>query len=220
MRLEWDQAVTQAGSPAATPFTLCYYTLPRFWTMQETIKRSAPGPNALVGGGFEGQPDPNWTVRQATLDEVDLKARFSTEKPHEGRQCLELSVAPKANAADPSKPPKAPQALERTFLSVTSPPVRLTPGTLIKISGWVRVPKALVATADGALFYDSVGGEPLAVRLTDASDWKQFSMFRKVPASGEVSVTLALTGLGTAQFDDIKIEPLLPARAEPTVLKP
>jgi hypothetical protein len=32
-----------------------------------------------------------------------------------------------------------------------------------------------------------------------------------VPASGQVYVTLALTGLGTAFFDDIRIEPLVTA---------
>jgi hypothetical protein len=30
-----------------------------------------------------------------------------------------------------------------------------------------------------------------------------------VPASGAIGVTLALTGLGTVYFDDIRIEPLL-----------
>jgi hypothetical protein len=34
-------------------------------------------------------------------------------------------------------------------------------------------------------------------------------LYRRAPSSGEVSVTLALTGIGTAQFDDVRIEPLL-----------
>ena len=58
--------------------------------------------------------------------------------------------------------------------------------------------------------YDSIGGETLGLRLTDATAWKQFEYYRRVPASGEVFVTLALTGLGTVQFDDIRIEPLVP----------
>ena len=70
-----------------------------------------------------------------------------------------LEIKPK----DANAPP---QALERTFLAVHSPAVKLPPGTLVKISGWVRIPKAITASADGALLYDSAGGEPLAVRLT------------------------------------------------------
>ena len=38
---------------------------------------------------------------------------------------------------------------------------------------------------DGALFYDSAGGEDLAVRLTvPTPKWKQFHLYRRVPASG------------------------------------
>jgi hypothetical protein len=33
-------------------------------------------------------------------------------------------------------------------------------------------------------------------------------MYRRVPASGQIGVTLALTGLGEAYFDDVRIEPL------------
>jgi hypothetical protein len=220
MRLEWDQAVALAGSPTASPYTLCYYTLPKFWAMQDTIKHSAPGRNLLDTGGFEGPTDAGWTVRQTTLDNVDMHARFSKDKPREGRQCLELYIAAKPNPAEPNKPVKPPEALDRTFLSVTSPAVHAAPGTLVKITGWVRVPKPISASADGALFYDSVGGEPLAVRVGEATDWRQFTLYRKMPATGEITVTLALTGLGAAQFDDIKIEPLLSTTSAPTVLKP
>ena len=43
------------------------------------------------------------------------------------------------------------------------------------ISGWVRIPRPIIATADGALLYDSVGGEPLAVRLTaPTKGWQKY----------------------------------------------
>jgi hypothetical protein len=72
----------------------------------------------------------------------------------------------------------------------------------------VRIPKAIGSSADGALLYDSAAGEPFAVRLSDPTPWKQFTFYRRVPASGQIHVTLALTGLGKAYFDDIRIEPL------------
>jgi len=81
------------------------------------------------------------------------------------------------------------------------------PGTLAQISGWIPIPKAITATADGALFYDSAGGEPLGVRLIGPTGWRKFTLYRQVPADGLLSVTLGLTGLGTAYFDDIRIEP-------------
>ena len=60
------------------------------------------------------------------------------------------------------------------------------------------------------LFYDDAGGEPLGVRVIGAAgEWKQFHLYRRVPASGQMAVTLALTGLGVAYFDDVRIEPLV-----------
>ena len=57
----------------------------------------------------------------------------------------------------------------------------------------------------------AAGGEPLAVRLTLGQDWKQVILYRKVPASGTINLTMALTGVGIAFFDDVRIEPLVPA---------
>ena len=41
--------------------------------------------------------------------------------------------------------------------------------------------------------------------LTEATKWKQFVLYRKVPASGAINVTLALTGLGKVYFDDVTV---------------
>jgi hypothetical protein len=38
-----------------------------------------------------------------------------------------------------------------------------------------------------------------------------------VPASGKIHVSLALTGLGKAYFDDVRIEPLRPGGRDLTV---
>jgi hypothetical protein len=80
----------------------------------------------------------------------------------------------------------------------------------------VRIPKAITASTDGALLFDSAGGEPLALRLTGESKrWKQYILYRRVPPSGSIHVTLALTGLGKVYFDDVKIEPLLTGNSSP-----
>jgi hypothetical protein len=132
-----------------------------------------------------------------------------TKDPHEGKQCLELEIRPK------KKDLPAPAALERTFLAIHSPAVRLQPGTPVRITGWARVPEPVKASADGALLYDSAGGEPLAIRLQGPiKEWRQFTWYRRVPASGSLNVTLALTGLGTAYFDDVRIEPLQPGHGQ------
>jgi hypothetical protein len=212
MRAHWDDATRElkATAPVASPYALSYYTLPRHWRFLEEISRSQTGANVLPAGDFETPPDQTlttWLSQTDTLDEVNMTAGRVTEDPKLGRQCLKLEIKPK-------NPQQSAMALERTFLAIHSPAVRLPPGTLVQVSGWVRLPKPITASTDGALLYDSAGGEPLAVRLTGATPWKQYTLYRRVPASGTLSVTLALTGLGTAYYDDVRIEPLAPASSQ------
>jgi hypothetical protein len=160
--------------------------------------------------------DPKAEAKDAKKDGKDTKkptpavAQKAPETPVEGRQCLMMQIKPHAGKA-------APLALERSLLALTSPNVKLPPGTLVQISGWVNIPVAITASPDGALMYDSAGGEPLAIRLTEPMQWKKFTVYRRVPASGTINVTLAMTGVGTVYFDDIRIEPLVPPNAITTV---
>jgi hypothetical protein len=158
----------------------------------------------LLSGGFKGpseQGDNPWSLQEAKLDDVEFEIARVSKGAKEGTQCLKLEVTPRDDKAPPA-------ALERTFLAVHSPQYKLKPGSLVRISGWLRIPKAIEASADGVLFFDTIGGEPLAVRQTKATEWRRLTLYRQVPASGTVGVTMALTGLGTAYFDDIRIEPL------------
>jgi hypothetical protein len=61
--------------------------------------------------------------------------------------------------------------------------------------------------------YDSAGGDSLAIRLSEPTGWKKFTVFRRVPASGLINVTLTLTGIGTVYYDDIRVEPLVPGNS-------
>jgi hypothetical protein len=205
MRAQWEAATKELDTPVASPYAVSFFTLPRQWEFMGRVRKSAAGGNLLPAGSFElipGSASESWALQQTTLDPVTMTARRVTENAKEGQQCMMLKIQPK----DPQAPLAA---LERTFLAITSPTVRLDPGQLVRISGWIRIPENIGASADGALLYDSAGGEPLGIRLTQkVPAWKQFTLYRQVPASGAVNVTLALTGLGTVYFDDIRIEPL------------
>ncbi len=204
MRAQWEQAIKALDTPVASPYAVSFFTLPRHWAYLDRLRQGTLGPNVLPDGNFESgtRPVPDgWTLHQSKLDPVDLKVRRLTDSPKEGRQYLALDVTPQNQQM-------IPKALERTYLAVQSPPVRLAPGTPVRISAWVRLPWAIGASPDGALLFDSAGREPLAVRVTDATGWKRFIVYRVVPASGTISVTLALTGLGRACFDDVRIEPI------------
>ncbi len=209
MRNQWLQATKEMeGLPVASPYAVSFFTLPQHWRFLEQVHQAKPGANVLPGGDFELSPDKvseGWLPQESALDsdEVTLVARRVTQNPKEGHQCLMLQILPKV-------PPPYPSALERAFVAINSPSVHLPPGTLVRISAWINLPGGIATSVDGALFYDSAGGEPLAVRQTDYMQWRKFTLYRWVPASGTINVTLALTGIGTVFFDDVRIEPLMP----------
>jgi hypothetical protein len=229
MRAQWDTATQKLETPVASPWAVSYYTLPRHWEFMDQVNAAKPADNLIPGGDFEvvpGRAPETWTPHEATLDDVEMRAQLvsevsikgaidpKTKRPgqrtklaaKEGKQFLLLEIKPKAA----SKEQPAPKALERTFLGLVSPSIKLPPGSLVRVSGWMAIPDPIQASPDGALFYESAGGEPLAVRMTDAtSGWKHFTLYRKVPHTGVINVTVALTGLGQVAFDDIRIEPLI-----------
>lgn len=135
---------------------------------------------------------------------------YAQPAPELGRGVLKLEVR-QAEEFDRDGRPIEARPLERTFLTVESQPVKLPPGTLVRVSGWVKIVGGIKQTADGALFYDDAGGEPLGVRLLSTNGrWQRYHLYRRVPASGQISLTVALTGIGVAYFDDLRIEPLVP----------
>ncbi len=194
MRQHWDAAVERLTTPVACPFALSFYTLPRCWQYLDELAKLRPAKNLLADGDFENPPNERprgWGLEDIrSLDDVEGEAKRVANDPREGKQCLMLKLGPR-NAL------KAAQVLERTFLAIHSPAVKLPPGTPVRISAWVRVPEEITGSPDGALLYDSAGGEPLAVRLSKPTMWRQFILYRTVPDSGAINVSMALTGLGT-----------------------
>jgi hypothetical protein len=206
MRASWEKAVRDLDVPAASPYAASYFTLPAHWQFLDEIRGSRVGPNAVQNGDFEvpvGQRQRGWEVQEVPpLDAVVGKVDRVVGLSHGGQQCARILVRP----VDPKR---VPAALERTFLALHTPVVKFPPGTLVRVSAWLKVPAPITASADGALFYDSIGGEALAVRLTKSMRWKRYCLFRRVPKSGQVHATFAMTGLGTLLVDDVKIEPVL-----------
>lgn len=211
MRAQWESASKSLGPdapPTASPYAVSFFTLPKHWKFRSELERCLPGGNAVPDGDFEraDQLPDTWQLRQGTPEDLEAEAQVVGLAPHDGKRCLKLEVRMRAA---PSKTP-TPSAIEPAYLGVTSPPVSYPPGTLVRITGWVKIDKPILASPDGALLFDSAGGEPLGIRLTSPTPWKHFILYRRVPANGQVQVTAALTGIGTVFFDDLKIEPLSP----------
>ncbi|CAN5259662.1 hypothetical protein BH11PLA2_BH11PLA2_11350 [soil metagenome] len=224
MHDHWLNAMNSLTCVTSSPYAVGFYTLPQHWELAAKMQAAKPGENLLKYGGFELSETasgdgaavaslPGWTTRQTSLDGCamvgsifTMNAEITGKAKDLGKNCLRLKVTPpKPVNAKNTEPP---QALERTALAVTSPLVDAKPGSWVRVSFRASVPKPLEASADGAVVFDTAGGEPLAVRIQHTKDWQRFALYRQVPADGKIGITFALTGLGTAYFDDVRIEPM------------
>lgn len=214
----WSQAVAPLTSPVASPHAICFQTLPDHWRMAnalqgeiQTAKSESTTPvvvnesqNLLPSGEFEslkGLLDAGW--HRESFQEGPLVSRAELLEPgRSGRSCLHLSVATKG----------ASKLLATTFdepsVRMTSPPLAVVAGQLVKIRGQVRIMKSMQQTRDGLVITDSLLGPSGSLRFqnsTSGGGWQPFELIREVPQDGEFQVTIELFGLGAASLDSLQI---------------
>ncbi len=210
-RGHWEQTAAAFNSPAASPCVAQFTTLPLHWTVADRIRRGAWGPNVQAGGDMESLDQMikvGWQQQRLALDDITTDVTLSLTDPRSGRTALRLQAAP-ANAKRP------PEAIERPPVWITSSPVPVRQGQLVRIHGWINVPKRLAASSDGLLVFDSLGGSDLGDRIRLTQGWREFTLYRAVPQTGDLTVTFALTGLGEASIDDLAVSLLDPEPIRP-----
>lgn len=196
---QWTAAVPDALAAVASPFAVSYFTLPEHYAFQEALARASFGDNRLTGGDFETNQSlesMGWSYEPYTTDEVRASAMLVT-RPKEGGRALQLGVEPASN--------DGPVVLDRTWVRVTSPAVVVVPGQIARIRGTIRVADEIRGSVDGAMVWDSVGGEALALRFTKTSDWREFELNRPIREPGELRLHVALTGMGTVELDNLSV---------------
>lgn len=204
-RTQWQRAAQASGPPGSHPLAVLPATLPAFWQWQAQATAPA-GANRLPAGDFEDLQTAlrmGWRHLQHAEEGIETEVSLAPAAAHGGKLGLKLS----ARATDPRR---APLAVENAPLWVTSPSVELRPGDTVAIRGWARLAEPVAGSVDGLMVVDSIGGEPLAVRLCEAGPWQAFRLLRTAPRGGPLSVTVALSGLGEAWIDDLTIEVLSP----------
>ena len=137
----------------------------------------------------------NLTGRQP---DVSTAVELSLHAPHSGRSALRVQCWP-------TRPEQTPAFFESPPIAITSGPVRVRAGQILRIHGWARVPDPIQGSLDGLLIYDSLAGTALAERVLNAPDWREFTLYRAAPRDGTVTVTMALTGIGEVWLDDVTV---------------
>ncbi len=206
---EWTTATRSFLSPVSTPLCVSYFSLPFHYALTQQMQGTSWGANSLAGGDFESLPhmqSNGWQHIQDDQPDVTSSVELSLHAPRSGRSALRMQCWPR-NAAD------APLVLDHPPVTIRSGEVPVQPGQILRVHGWARVPQTIVASQDGLLVYDSAGGKELALRLTQAEDWQEFTLFRVAPRQGTISLTFALAGFGEAWLDGVTISPLLHSAA-------
>ncbi|MGE5192851.1 MAG: hypothetical protein ACM3U2_10135, partial [Deltaproteobacteria bacterium] len=201
----WNDAVRRMYAPVSSPHTLCFQTLPDHWRMIARFGRARieGSRNVLRSGDFEDfdtMVAEGWKHEQTAIDGVRATAELYP-RAHKGTYSLRLIAAPAPGQDPPLSVPERP-------VTVISPPVTVYKGQLVYISGWVKVAAPCLGNLDGALCYDSLVGPAAAIRWRTAADWQKFELVREVTETTELTLTMALTGLGEIRFDDLEIIPL------------
>jgi hypothetical protein len=236
----------QLISPVAFPPLLSRNTLPRFPLWRDAIKGAyGPfGPNLVQGGGFD---DPSAMARDGWVSAGYPVEGLATELKvvnNEGwgnpRSALRLRVVPDVEVdkdlylkpdgkLDDEAYKKAlfdtidrfPPTQDHPVAAIRTPPIPVKAKNFVRIRVLAKMPREQNKGVGGLIVRDSLGGEALQFRTTDAiPEWKEIVLYRQAPSDGELTITFGLAGYGDAFFDDLRVDVItdpsrLPADGRP-----
>lgn len=198
----WRQAVTNWEHPLVLPMGAAF---PLTTLATDSVRRSlaaiATSSNRLPGGDCEqldGMIQAGWAQASAAPDDVETYVALSPDTPHGGKSSLRLVARAKSKEAEQC-------VLESPPVWIQSAPIAVEAGQILEITGWVRIDEPIAGSLDGLMIHESLGGEALALRFAERCAWRPFRIVRAADRDGELTLTFALTGLGEAWVDDIKV---------------
>jgi hypothetical protein len=205
-RSAWETTAAPFPSPAASPCLAQYTALPLHWQVAQRMQQGQFGPNQQAAGDMESlEPmvGAGWKQERRPPAGVKCDVSLSLADPRAGRSALRMQ----AWAADKEL---APQVIEQPLVWITSSPVPVRQGQIVRIHAWVDVPRPLAGSDDGLVVFDSAGGWELGDRIRQTRGWREVTLYRAVPQNGDLTVTFALSGLGEARVDDLAVSVLDP----------
>lgn len=213
-RAHWEAAVAQLDVAQASPYAVAFRTLPEHWEFMNEVARGTFNTELVAAGDFESAEsvqESGWTQQYRGTDAIQFLTSISSREPRSGRYDLHLSNKIVAGA-------DAGAATDPAIGSLTTQPVSLQAGDIVRIRFALRVPEALQPGTDGVMLFDSIGGPALALTRTARLEWKQFELYRRATKPTSFTITIALSGAGDVHIDDLSIQRL--ARSVDVTRKP
>jgi hypothetical protein len=186
------------GSP---PLLSHVALVPQHWQTVRRLSGQSWRGNALPGGDFESLQqllDTGWNNQKWGIEKYQSLVELAPSAARAGKTGLRMVV-------QPAQYEHGQIIVENTPVWITSAPIRVKTGQMIRIQGWVNVPAAISGSHDGAMIIDSVGGAELAPRFLVTNGWQEFAIYRAVLQDTDLRLTFAMTGIGQAYFDEVTV---------------
>jgi hypothetical protein len=201
-RAHWEAAVAERSSAVASPYTVSFQTLPEHWRFVRRVGTAhfAGYENRLPSGNFENTDTAQmiadgWDNQQDDIEGVRAAAELASLGAQSGF-ALRLLAVPNTNA-------QIPIALEGLPIALTTPPLPVTAGQIVHISGRIRIQARPAASIEGVTITESLTGSK--ARWKKTRGWETFELIREVTTDSNLRLRLTLHGLGEVLFDDLKI---------------
>jgi hypothetical protein len=205
-RGHWEQTAAAFPSPAASPCLAQFTALPLHWQLAQRMQQGRFGGNEQVAGDLESLEqmiEAGWKQERRPITGVKCDVSLSLQNPHSGRSALRMQ-------AWVDDPQSAPSVVEQPLIWITSSPVPVRQGQIVRVHAWIHVPRPIAGSSDGLLIFDSAGGPDLGDRVRLTQGWRELTLYRAAGQNGELTVTFALTGIGEAWVDDLSVSLLDP----------
>ena len=206
-------------APIVAAPLVSFNTLPQAWQWLDWIKTGRLGKNAVPDGDFNSKAgDDFWAAGWARVayqsDELQTEITLPPGGPDNLKQqkgqgnCLTLKVKPRAGVA---KLDQLPPFMDHPVVAARSPAVPVRAGEMYRVSVMIHSMQNTAPGAGGLIVRDNFGGERLQYRLAQAADdWFEVVYYRRIPADGELAITLGYAAIaGACQFDDLRVEPIV-----------
>ncbi|MEM7456056.1 MAG: hypothetical protein AAF456_17035 [Planctomycetota bacterium] len=193
------QPLGRFKSKTSTPFLTHVSLIPLHWQVSERLGGSSWNPNGLAGGDFENLDHMmrnGWENHRLATRELNSNVELSQLAAVDGKYGLKLTVTPTDRFRG---------IVQSDPVWITTGNVSVRTGQMVRIHGWINVPETITGSYDGLMITESIGGEQLAERISLTHGWQELTLYRTAPADGDLSVKIALTGVGTAYVDELTV---------------
>ncbi|MDG2206699.1 MAG: hypothetical protein P8K78_02230 [Pirellulales bacterium] len=195
----WQQISRRLGFPSRAIALTRFDDIPEALAWEQFVATATRGPNLLHGGLSSA------AVAKATgwhgIPTSEEGATFEFTGEDAETDCV-LRV-------------KTPGQAERTLL-LESPAVNIPAGEIYTVEAEILARSTAAERLEPLLIFDSSRGVDLARRVPKATDWQRICLYRRSPANGQITVSLAIRGDADVSIRNLAIHRLVGENAANT----